>query len=103
MPREHPAYGKQYGEVDLRCHGGVTYAAACEGDICHVPAPGMPDDVWWFGCDFGHCRDLSPGIRARLREYLAESSYSVREVYRPLPYARAQTESLAEQLRALAT
>lgn len=35
----------------LAVHGGLTYSDRCHDDICHVPAPGEPDDVWWFGFD----------------------------------------------------
>jgi hypothetical protein len=119
VPREHPLYGSKWEDgLPLDCHGGVNYAAPCDGsDICHVPAAGMPDDVWWFGSDFGHIRDLSPGCNARLREALAASPDApwasvfrrelegepdfLREVYRELPYVRAEVERLAEQLAAL--
>lgn len=44
VPTEHPWYGKDYNEVDLDVHGGVTYA-------------GMRDDLWWFGYDCAHLGD----------------------------------------------
>jgi hypothetical protein len=117
VPREHPFYGKEHGEVssDLDGHRGVNYSAPCDGGrICHVPEPGMPDDVWWFGFDCGHAFDLSPGIAARMRELHANMSaaghpradafdrkHDFMEVYRALPYVRREIERLAEQLAAL--
>lgn len=109
VPREHPLYGKVWTETpeisDLDAHMGVNYSAACDGAICHVPAPGMPDDVWWLGCDFGHSFDLSPAIAARERAWdlhqlrkSRELPEFMREVYRPLPYVRHVIERLAEQL-----
>jgi hypothetical protein len=113
VPNGHPRYGVD-DAGDLDGHGGVNYAARCSGDICHVPAPGMPDDVWWFGFDCGHCFDLSPGMRARMAEYAANarergapSAFELNavdrmEVYRALPYVREVVNGLAEQLRAMA-
>lgn len=60
----HPAHGKHRDEVDVTTHGGLTYSDACRGDICHVPAPGEPDDVWWLGFDTAHAGDYAPAIEA---------------------------------------
>ena len=66
LPPGHPGHGKDYDEDpnwDYRCHGGLTFASACQegGKICHVPAPGEPADVWWLGFDCSHSGDLRPG------------------------------------------
>jgi hypothetical protein len=115
VPCEHPAYGKGDDNLDLYCHGGITYANRCQGELCHVPVPGMPDDVWWLGFDCAHAGDLSPGLNARLRETRAQAiehgapwalafdptPFEREDVYRALPYVRAQCEHLAEQLARL--
>jgi hypothetical protein len=101
VPKEHPAYGKGYDDVDVRVHGGLTYAARCCGHICHVPQPGMPDDVFWFGFDCGHAFDVSPGLEARMRGIHMPLMRYPMEVYRDLPYVRSEIESLAEQLAAV--
>lgn len=111
VPREHPFYGKGYDDIDANFHRGLTYAARCDGArVCHVPAPGMPDDVWWIGGDFGHVWDRSPGFDARLRQMReAAPTQAVRKLfsktelermtmYRALPYVREQIEDLARQL-----
>lgn len=90
----HPAFGKDYDAVDVEAHGGLTYARACRGSICHVPQPGMADKVWWLGFDLIHSGDTAPGM---LRFHRA--SGFIDETYRNLPYARRQTERLAKQLR----
>lgn len=101
----HPAYRSSYsahynddGErhetplsaADLRVHGGLTYANACAGRICHVPEPGEPDDVWWIGFDCAHSWDLVPGADPCLR--------SLDAIYRDAEYVRRETNCLAEQL-----
>ena len=70
VPRSHPMYGKHYGDVEVDVHGDLTYAATCQDTsdesigICHVPEPGRPHDVWWFGFDCGHGGDFMPGSAA---------------------------------------
>jgi hypothetical protein len=101
----HPLYGKSYDDCDVEVHGGLTYAGKCDGPICHVPEPGMPDDVWWLGFDCAHAWDLVPGRLAfeletpALRKYAAITRCE--ETYRDLAYVKASTEKLAEQLRAV--
>lgn len=98
VPRTHVLHGMQYREVNslvrLRVHGGVNYSKPCEDDVCHVPRPGEPDDVWWFGfhCSYGwdYCPVYGPWLR---RDGGVED-------YRDLPYVRQHTERLALQLAA---
>lgn len=84
----HPAYKKHYDGVDVNVHGGLTYSAECSGEICHVPLPGEPDNVWWLGFDCAHCGDMSPGYK---------SSFGG-ESYRALAYVKGQCADLAKQL-----
>ena len=121
VPRTHPAHGKPYSITSYReelhdpakpqlcaainsisAHGGLTYANACQsgGDesegICHVPAPGEPDDVWWFGFDCAHCFDLMPGLQA-----LCLGLPMIPGSYRTVDYVAAECADLARQLAAI--
>ena len=91
----NPVHGKSYDDVDADVHGGLTYAAPCDGDeergICHRPEPGEPDDLWWFGFDCAHCYDLRP---APTTFNYADGD----EVYRDLKYVKDQCARLASQL-----
>lgn len=95
-------------DLVIDVHGGLTYADACHGPICHVPQPGEPDDVWWFGFDCGHCDDIAPGMDALLRKVYAdkgdvwEPHHLHGAEYRTLAYVQAETNKLAEQLAVLA-
>lgn len=91
VPPGHPAHGKHYDDVNVTVHGGLTYASACQGDICHAPTLGEPGDIWWLGFDCCHGGDLAP------RLFLGWS----RAVYRDENYVRFETQELAEQLRAM--
>jgi hypothetical protein len=143
VPDSHPWHGKGYHDVDVRVHGGLTFANRCadaseaarermrsrvqscaseaatypQGDaatfiatwgdavesseafgcameahaICHVPAPGRPEHVWWFGFDCAHSGDLSPGMDHRWR-------YSDEEGYRAWNYVVHEVRRLAKQI-----
>lgn len=91
----HPYFGKEYGECNVDVHGGLTYSDKCQGSICHIPEPGMPDEVWWLGFDCAHLGDACP-------------CYDYRRIgpmdhYRSVEYVKRETESLARQLREIAT
>lgn len=92
VPPGHPLHGKHYDAPetsDLRVHGGLTYANACNKHICHVPEPGEPDNVWWLGFDCGHAYDLVPGL----------VSYRMDDgEYRTLEYVEAECAKLAKQI-----
>jgi hypothetical protein len=62
LPPAHPDHGKEYMEVlgEYDVHGGLTFASACGGKICHVPEPGRPTHVWWLGFDCNHSCDAAP-------------------------------------------
>src|SRR4051812_22063009 len=50
LPPGHPAHGLGYNDVHgVDVHGGLTYAEACAGHVCHDPKPGEPDGLWWLG------------------------------------------------------
>jgi hypothetical protein len=105
VDRAHPAYGKHplREDVDATAHQDLNYGSACEGLICHVPEPGMPDDVWWLGFDCGHAFDVAPGLEARERARGWPPILTpLMPVYRTFPYVKRETEKLADQLRALA-
>lgn len=115
VPEGHPQFGEGYSSVDVEVHGGLTYADLCvplevgdgeETTICHVPAEGRPDHVWWFGFDCGHAFDLSPGMEARLRSigslpqwFHGDDGSPFQDIYRDWDYVVGQVRFLASQLR----
>jgi len=93
VPPGHPWHGKQ---PNADAHGGVNYAESCAGKVCHVPAPGESDDVWWVGFDCGHGGDISPGTAWALKSH-GMDYFSRGWSYRDLPYVTAEVEGLALQ------
>jgi hypothetical protein len=103
VPPGHPYHGVDFNRVPEAAdvHGGLTYSDKCGGDICHVPAPGESDDVWWLGFDASHGFDRRPGMEAQLNSdgYAAWVWYgSSSAVYRTVDYMRAECERLAATL-----
>lgn len=82
------------GKIDV--HGGLTFSGFCqegnEHGICHVPEPGRPAHVYWFGFDCSHHGDLSP-------EY-TKDPLPIR-IYRNVAYVKAEVEKLALQFHAM--
>ena len=104
---DHPLHGKGYsdeGLPDLDVHGGLTFADACSAGeneaqgICHTPAPGEPDHVWWFGFDCAHGGDRSPLDERYGLERGYPFTNSGDETYRTLNYVQQQCAELAGQL-----
>lgn len=96
VPPGHRLHGKGYDDAyslvdDLNIHGGLTYASPCQGSICHVPKPGEPDNVWWFGFDCAHLGDISP---ARADE---GAPWDIGATYKTRAYVEAETRRLAER------
>lgn len=96
----------------VEVHGGLTYSGFCqenvdEGEgICHIPAPGRPANVFWFGFDCSHLGDLSPGDLARAQEegfqYPFTDPRARGEEYRDMDYVKAEVTRLAKQLKEVA-
>lgn len=74
-------------DASVRVHGGITYAAECSGELCHVPREGEPE-VWWFGFDCSHAGDYAPSL-----------SRFTGDTYRTLDYVKEQCAALAAQLK----
>lgn len=98
VPPGHRHHGADMDDVNVVVHGGLSFAAPCEPDderphverICHVPAPGEPDDVWWLGFDCSHGHDAIPMLSSTMTLPGA--------VYRTVDYARDQATRVARQL-----
>lgn len=92
VPPGHPAHGKDYDDVHVDVHGGLTYSEMCNGFICHKPKDGKPDNLYWLGADFAHLGDISPGASLR---YLSQTG---NDTYKDINYVREVCKRLAEQV-----
>ena len=92
LPRNHPLYGVDYGEIDADAHGGLTYSDyGAGGDNLSLMERSLhDDDVWEVGFDCGHASDYQPvlvGLEHR----------SIK--YRTLEYVKGELDKLASQLK----
>ena len=106
VPEGHPCFGKNYdteGTFGIEVHGGLTYAGPCDpsGDeaarICHTPAKGEPDHVWWLGYDCGHAWDISPSMESH--GFMSADDCT----YKDVPFVKKNNALLAQQLKAMVT
>lgn len=93
VPPGHPWHGQ---DMDAEVHGGITYGDTCRGDVCHIPKPGEPEDVFWVGFDCVHGGDLAPA-------HTVNMSFPGDGAYRTLDYVQRECRSLAEQAKAAAS
>lgn len=120
LPPGHIFHEADYEIPGVEVHGGLTFAGFChegrdERSICHVPAPGRPDRVWWLGFDCAHAWDLMPAHEAtmkvirspaqqaqhdRLQQRLEEIDREMRhrQVYRDWAWVASEVTDLARQL-----
>lgn len=120
VPEGHQAHGRSWessdsyergedGEIDydrrkpnpvddLNVHGGITYAEPCQGNVCHVPAPGELEHLWWLGFDCSHSGDASPGMM----KHGLHLGHFGGSIYRDMGYVRREVERLAQQLADMA-
>lgn len=102
VPPSHSLHGKNYDDVNVSVHGGLTFADTCqphadESDgICHLADEGEPDNVFWFGFDCAHYMDLSPAYASQFP--LMDSFNDTNSTYRDLAYVKSEVASLAKQL-----
>jgi|SRR5262245_30719228 len=98
VPPEHALHGMKYELANrlaqLKVHGGCNYSKPCADEVCHVPEPGEPDDVWWFGFHCGYGFDGIPAYQTQ------HAPFDIAN-YRDLNYVRIETEVLASQLAAV--
>ena len=108
----------QAPESKVDVHGGLTYSGLCQEEaeegkgICHIPEPGRPADVFWFGFDCAHYMDMCPVMEMHNRERFEDAKTERErelwgpkdfgETYKTVPYVQAEVTSLAAQLAAAA-
>lgn len=51
LPKEHKYYGKSYDEIDIDCHGGLTYS---DEELIFNP---LVYNDWVIGWDYAHYND----------------------------------------------
>lgn len=77
LPKDHKLYGKDYDNIDVNVHGGLTYADYTS------------DDMWRIGFDCAHAWDKIPYDKDILNE----------SIYRTFDYVTNEVNNLVEQIK----
>lgn len=101
LPETHPCYGKHYSEVDIKCHGGLTYSREHLYNF-------KDEGVWWLGFDCAHFMD-NPDIDTLCKRFpehpeLVEARKRLvipGNVVRKIDYVMGQCGLIADQLKEL--
>jgi hypothetical protein len=91
IPEKHPCFGKDYDDIDVNVHGGLSYG----GD--HFPNyinPTKEVGYYWFGFDTSHAWDRQPRIIIHF-----PSPWRKNDVYRDKDYITKEVTKLAKQLK----
>jgi len=89
IPESNPFFERDYDDVPVHTHGGLTYGSFCSGDICHS---NERYKTYWLGFDCAHSGDMIP---SRHMPRFGD------EVYRNWAYVKNEVTDLARQLKAL--
>lgn len=61
VPFWHPVYEKNYDEIDIKCHGGITYTDHSLLGKTHTSG-------WWIGFDCAHFGDI-PDVQSAVKYF----------------------------------
>lgn len=87
VPEGHCCYEKGYDDLDITCHGGLTYGGYLLGTTLNEG--GYP--FYYFGFDCAHAGDFMPYMKMGLfKDYPT--------VYRDMEYVTKECKSIARQL-----
>ena len=95
VPKEHPWFKKDYNDIDVEVHGGLTF-----GEI-------RDEGEFWIGFDCAHSFDIVPSIEPTRTETdkeickkhgISPSSNLLMRSYKDINFVKAECESMVDQL-----
>lgn len=95
VPKGNSHFEKEYFEIDVEVHGGLTFADKCSpGEdesvgVCHPKVGAANEFVWWLGFDCAHAWDVLPSHAW---------SFGHDSTYRNFDYVKQEVTRLAGQL-----
>jgi len=100
IPPGHPDYGKDYDDVDVTCHGGLTFG---EKEKCVDPTEHKDGIGHWFGMDYAHAWDYNPEWENQMAELCPSIPRQPKQSYQhewTLEEVVAECNELADQFKA---
>lgn len=90
IPPEHPLAGKNYDDINLSVHGGLTFGDFGDGEW-------RPKGKYWIGWDYGHWHDRCfYDLEFPMNLKLDWHEWTVDEVYAEVKEAAAELKKLVE-------
>ena len=89
LPKGHRFYEKHYDDLNIDCHGGLTW-----GDFWKD----QNDDLWYIGFDTAHSGDYLPFEQMFNRHRVGWSWLGENETYRDINYVRQECKNIVDQI-----
>lgn len=96
LNKDHPYFGLSYNDMDIYCHGGLTYREK------------ENDDKFWIGFDCAHSSDVVPSMTQLKYEMrrnwkidypeLEEYKYLMEDQYRTIDFVKDECKRIVDQL-----
>lgn len=86
IPKGHRFYDKDYDDIPIECHGGLTFT----GDL-------EEDGDFYIGFDTAHYMDYMPFMQMSLSRHLRSSIHEA-EHYRDIDYVRNECKEIVDQI-----
>lgn len=87
IPKTHPAYFKDYDELDIECHGGLSFSGFLTDR--------KGERKWYIGFDCAHAGDLTPRISEQFPISNLLFGY---EIWRDEEYVTDNLKNIVQQL-----
>lgn len=95
IPKNHPAFNKDYSELQIDCHGGLTFSGKLY-DLKDNPI--VLNSGWWIGFDCGHfSNDYIPFMQFLLNRY---DKISIKN-YKNADFVKNELKNICAQLKAM--
>ena len=104
LSAEHELHGVNYNNLNIECHGGLTFSDFWEEEN---------DGLWYIGFDCGHAWDMQPLLYVNLKQivhsykldgvehtYESEPNYDIIDgtTYKDIEYVRNECKAIVDQL-----
>lgn len=98
IPSSHPAYKKHYEDLNIKCHGGLTFAGFL---------PYQKEEIWYLGFDCAHYNDCIPSMLFEWPEHpefknSLQKLYPVKN-YKTIEFVEKEINNIYSQLKDMET
>ena len=96
IPKNHKFFGKNFYDIEIEVHGGLTYA-------------NIEEDEFWIGFDCAHSMDYVPSMEFLRKKYISDLIMPIPEeykdhplfkpIYRNIFFCIQECKSMADQVK----